>query len=67
MPRYHFVIDAPHQVYDDADGTILAGPHTAKVHGHKIVDELKADGYHPADATLRVLDENGQTIHSIPF
>jgi hypothetical protein len=46
---------------------ILSGPNAAKEHGHRVVRELKEGGYHPLGAILHVLDETGETIHSIPF
>jgi hypothetical protein len=67
MPRYHFVIDAPDHMCDDPAGTYFPGPIAAQDHGHRIVRELKAGGYDPAGATLHVLDERGQKIHSVPF
>jgi hypothetical protein len=67
MPRYHFVVHLAGNKYDDPDGMILAGPNAAKEHGHRLVRELKEDGYHPPGAILHVLDAAGLTVHSIPF
>jgi hypothetical protein len=67
IPRYYFVVRAQDQTRNDPDGMILAGPHTANEHAHRIVSELKAAGYDPPHATLDVLDETGTTIRSVPF
>jgi hypothetical protein len=67
MPRYYFVVRAQDHERTDPDGMILAGPNTAREHGYRVVRELKDGGYRPAGATLHVLDETGETIHSIPF
>ena len=65
--RYHFVVHARDHDHDDPDGIILAGPDIAREHAHQVVRELKEGGYNPPGATLLVLDESGQTIHSVPF
>jgi hypothetical protein len=39
----------------------------ATEHGHRIVRELREDGYNPGDAALLIQDETRQVIHSIPF
>jgi hypothetical protein len=67
MPRYHFVVRFPDHVYDDPDGAHLPNHEAAEDQGHRIVRELKEDGYHPSEAVLLVHDETGQIIHSIPF
>jgi hypothetical protein len=67
MPRYYFVIHAQDHEHTDPDGMILAGPHTAREHARRVVDELKEGGYHPPGAILHVLDESGATIHTIAF
>jgi hypothetical protein len=67
VPRYHFVVHAPDHKHDDPFGTVLPGRGAAKEHGHRIVRELKEGGYDPPGATLHVLDETGEPIHSIPF
>src|SRR5215469_11492537 len=51
---------------------IKGAPHlpnheAARDEAHRIVRELREDGYHPGDAVLLVHDETGQTVHSIPF
>jgi hypothetical protein len=45
----------------------LPNHEAARDQAHRIVRELKEDGYHPGDAVLLVHDETGQTLHSIPF
>jgi hypothetical protein len=67
MPRYHFVVHAPDHHHDDPDGSVLPDPQAAKEHGHRLIRELKEGDYHPPGATLQVVDETGQLIHSIPF
>ena len=67
MPRCHFVVHAADHSHDDPDGLILPNPDDAREYGRRIIGELKHSGYHPHGAMLRVLDENGQTVHSIPF
>ena len=67
MPRYRFVIHTHNDKLHDESGTILPGSLAAKEYGHRVVRELKAGGYDPPGATLHVLDETGETIHSIPF
>jgi hypothetical protein len=57
MPYYHFVVRAPDYTYDDPDGT----------HGHRVVRELREDGYDPGNAALLIQDGARQTLHSIPF
>jgi hypothetical protein len=66
MLRYHFVIHAPDYKHDDPCGVMLLGPAAARDHGQRIVQELRG-GYHPPGTILHVLDETGETIHSIPF
>jgi len=67
MPCYHFVVRAPDHTHDDPDGTHFPTHEAAREHGHRIVRELREDGYTPGDAALLVQDETGQTVHSIPF
>jgi hypothetical protein len=67
MPRYYFVVRAQDHTRLDPGGMILAGPHTANEHAHRIISELKAVGCDPPSAVLDVLDETGKTIRSIPF
>ena len=68
LPRYHFVVRAPdHTTLDDPDGMHLPNHEAARDEAHRIVRELREDGYHPGDAVLLVHDETGQTVHSIPF
>jgi len=67
IPRYYFVVRAQDQEHADPDGIVLAGPNTAREHGHRVVRELKQGGYHPPGAILHVQDESGETIHRIPF
>jgi hypothetical protein len=67
VPRYHFVVHAQDHKHDDPLGTFLSGHEAAREHGHRIVRELKEGGYDPPGTILHVLDEHGQTIHSVPF
>ena len=67
MPRYHFVVRAPDHTHDDPDGVQLPSHEAARDEAHRIVRELKEDGYHPENAVLLIHDETGQTVHSIPF
>jgi hypothetical protein len=67
MPRYHFIIDVPDHTYDDPDGANFPGDGAAKDFGHQLIYELKEGGFESAGAILRVTDESGQTVHSIPF
>jgi len=49
-------------------GTALPGPYAAREYARQIVRELKeGGGNYPPEAALRVLDEAGETIHSVPF
>jgi hypothetical protein len=67
MPRYHFVVRAPDNTHDDQDGMHFQNHEAATEHGHRIVRELREDGYNPGDAALLIQDETRQVIHSIPF
>jgi len=67
VPRYHFVVHATDHRHDDQFGTVLPGHDDAREYGHRIVRELKEGGYAPVGAALHVLDEAGETIHSVPF
>jgi hypothetical protein len=67
MPRYHFVVQATDHTHDHPDGIDLPNHDAARDQGHRIVRELKEDGYDPGDAVLIVHDERGQIVHSIPF
>ena len=67
MPRYYFIIDMPDHTYDDLDGEPLPSEGAAKAYGRRVVRELKESHFELAGAVLRVRDESGQTIHSIPF
>lgn len=67
MPRYYFIIEVPDHTYDDPDGEQLPSDGAAKDYGYQIVRELKEGEFESAGAVLRVQDENGQTIHCIPF
>jgi hypothetical protein len=67
MPRYHFIVHTDDHDHDDPDGMMLPGPGAAKEHAQRVVRELKEGGYDPPGAKLDVLDESGQTIHSIAF
>ena len=71
MPRYYF--DVANRVrLTDLDGTELANGSSAFVHALQVVRELmfgrtKMLG-HPWSAwTMRVNDQAGKTIHTIPF
>jgi len=67
MPRYHFVVRTADHTHDDPDGMHLPNHEAARNQGHRIVCELKEDGYDPGDAVLIVHDDRGEIIHSIPF
>jgi hypothetical protein len=67
VPRYHFVVHAPDHRHDDPNGMLLWSHEAARAHGYRIVRELKDGGYDPPGATLLVLDEEGETVHCIPF
>lgn len=67
MPRYHFVVRAPDYTLDDQDCTHFSSHEDAREHGHRIVRELKEDGYNPGGAAVLIQDEAGQIVHSIPF
>jgi hypothetical protein len=61
MPRYHFVVREPDYTHDDPDGEHLPNQEAARDHGHRIVRELREDGYHPGNAVLLVHDVNDKT------
>ena len=67
MPRYYFTVDMPDHTYDDPDGEPLPSDGAAKDYGRRVVRELKESDFESAGAVLRVRDESGLTIHSIPF
>jgi len=67
MPYYHFVVRAPDYTYDDPDGTHFPNHEAAREHGHRVVRELREDGYDPRNAALLIQDGARQTIHSIPL
>ena len=67
MPRYHFVVRAPDHTHDDPDGTHFPTHEAAREYGHRIVQELKDDGFSPGDAAMLIQDDTGQTVYSIPF
>jgi hypothetical protein len=67
VPRYHFVVRAPDRAHDDPDGMHFPSHEAAREHGHRVVRELREDGYSPRDAALLIQDETRQTVHSIPF
>lgn len=54
MPRYHFVVRAPDYTLDDQDGTHFSSHEDAREHGHRIVRELKEDGYNPGGAAVLI-------------
>jgi hypothetical protein len=60
MPRYHFVVRAPDYTLDDQDGTHFSSHEDAREHGHRIVRELKEDGYNPRGAAVLIQDEAGR-------
>lgn len=66
MPRYHFIIHATDATYGDPSGEDFSCKEAAKEYGHQVIRELREDGFDPG-AVLYVRDENGQTVHSIPF
>lgn len=66
MPRYHFVIHATDATYDDPSGEEFSCKESAREYGQQVIRELREDGFDPG-AVLDVRDENGQTVHSIPF
>jgi len=63
MPRYHFVVRVYDHTHGDPEGVDLPNHEAATEHGHRIVRELREDGYQ--NAALVVHDETGQLIHSI--
>jgi hypothetical protein len=67
MPRYYFIIEVPDHTYNDPDGELLPGDEAAKDYGYCVVRELIEGEFESAGAVLRIRDESGQTIHSIPF
>lgn len=67
MPRYHFIIQMTDHTYDDPNGENLPSHEAARALGRHIVRELKEDGFESAGAVMRVTDEGGQTVLSIPF
>jgi hypothetical protein len=67
MPCYHFVVRAAEYTLDDQDGEHFSDYGAATEHGHRIVRELREDGYNPGNAALLIQDDTGQTVHSIPF
>lgn len=67
MPRYHFIIQMTDHTFDDPNGEDLPSPEDARTIGHHIIRELKEDGFESAGAVMRVTDEGGQTVLSIPF
>jgi hypothetical protein len=66
MHRYHFIISAVDHTYDDPYGEPFASEGAARDYGHRVVRELRADGF-DLSAVLRVTNETGATVHSIPF
>jgi hypothetical protein len=66
MGRYYFIIRAADHTYDDPDGEPFTSEVAAKDHAHRIIRELRADGF-DLSSVLRVTNETGATIHSIPF
>jgi hypothetical protein len=66
MPRYYFIIEVPDHTYDDPDGELFPSDEAAKDYGYLIVRELK-EGEFEAGAIMHIKDEDGQTIHSVPF
>ena len=67
LPCYHFVVRAADYTLDDHEGTQFSNHEAAREHGHRIVRELREDGYNPGDAAVLIQDDTGQTVHSIPF
>ena len=67
MPRYYFIIELPDYTYDDSEGERLPSDAAAKDYGHRVVRELKESDFETASTVLHIRDENGHTIHSIPF
>ena len=67
MPCYHFVVRAADYTLDDQNGEHFSNHEAAREHGHRIVRELREDGYNPGNAALLIEDETKQIIHSIPF
>ena len=67
MHRYYFIIEMPDHTYDDPEGERLPSDGAAKDYGRRVVRELKESDFESAGAVLRVTDESGQTIDSIPF
>jgi hypothetical protein len=66
MRRYRFVIHASDHTYDDPDSEPFISEAAAKDHGRRIIRELREDGFDPS-SVLHVTNENGVTVHSIPF
>jgi hypothetical protein len=67
MPLYHFVVRAPDHTHDDPDGMHLPSHDAAREHGHRVVRELREDGYNPRNAALLIQDKTRRTVYSIPF
>lgn len=67
MPLYYFIIAMPGHTYDDPEGVHLPSDGAAMDYGRRVVLELKEGDFESAGAELQIRDENGQTIHSIPF
>jgi len=67
VPRYYFVIHARDHRHDDPHGTELPDHEAARDYAHRVIRELKEDNYRPPGATMIVLDQAGNTIHSISF
>jgi len=67
MPLCYFIIETPGHTYEDPEGVQLPSDGPAIAYGRRIVRELKEGNFESAGAVLRVRDEGGQIIHSIPF
>jgi Domain of unknown function (DUF6894) len=67
MPRYYFVVEMPDHTYDTSEGEQLPSDAAAKTYGDRVVRELRKSDFQWDGAILRVKDEGGQTIRSIPF
>lgn len=67
MHRYYFIVEMPDHTYDDPEGEPLPSDVAAKDYARRVVRELKESDFKWASAVLRVRDESGRTIDSIPF